>query len=72
MLKKKNLKHCYFKANKANFSLKSKANKEPSEYISKTNIYIKGLNENTTDDDLLNLCSKYETILQTNEPILKS
>lgn len=60
------------KINKANFSLKSKANKEPSEYISKTNIYIKGLNENTTDDDLLNLCSKYETILQTNEPFIKS
>ena len=33
-----------------------------SNSISKTNVYIKGLNENITDNDLFEMCSKYGEI----------
>ncbi|XP_015123715.1 protein alan shepard isoform X4 [Diachasma alloeum] len=35
------------------------------EQLSKTNLYIRGLNQNTTDKDLVNMCSQYGTITST-------
>ncbi|XP_032222947.2 RNA-binding motif, single-stranded-interacting protein 1 isoform X2 [Nematostella vectensis] len=35
------------------------------EKLSKTNLYIRGLKANTTDDDLVRLCHKYGTIIST-------
>ncbi|XP_076327770.1 RNA-binding motif, single-stranded-interacting protein 2-like isoform X3 [Tachypleus tridentatus] len=35
------------------------------EQLSRTNLYIRGLTPNTTDKDLLNLCSPYGTIIST-------
>jgi len=35
------------------------------ENLSKTNLYIRGLTPNTTDQDLLNLCSNYGSIVST-------
>ncbi|XP_011312670.1 protein alan shepard-like [Fopius arisanus] len=35
------------------------------EQLSKTNLYIRGLNQNTTDKDLVNMCSQYGTIIST-------
>ncbi|XP_059472345.1 protein alan shepard isoform X4 [Neocloeon triangulifer] len=36
-----------------------------SEQLSKTNLYIRGLNQNTTDKDLVAMCSQYGTITST-------
>ncbi|XP_014234320.1 protein alan shepard-like isoform X4 [Trichogramma pretiosum] len=36
-----------------------------SEQLSKTNLYIRGLNQNTTDKDLVQMCSQYGTITST-------
>ncbi|XP_050295189.1 protein alan shepard isoform X2 [Anthonomus grandis grandis] len=36
-----------------------------SEQLSKTNLYIRGLNPGTTDKDLVNLCQEYGTIIST-------
>lgn len=36
-----------------------------SEQLSKTNLYIRGLNANTSDKDLYNLCSPYGQIIST-------
>lgn len=36
-----------------------------SHELSKTNLYIKGLTQNTTDRDLFNLCAPYGTIIST-------
>ncbi|KAK0079737.1 hypothetical protein PV326_008574 [Microctonus aethiopoides] len=38
---------------------------QPPEQLSKTNLYIRGLNQNTTDKDLVNMCSQYGTITST-------
>ncbi|XP_063974337.1 protein alan shepard isoform X4 [Diachasmimorpha longicaudata] len=35
------------------------------EQLSKTNLYIRGLSQNTTDKDLVNMCSQYGTITST-------
>ncbi|XP_063233084.1 protein alan shepard isoform X2 [Bacillus rossius redtenbacheri] len=35
------------------------------EQLSKTNLYIRGLNQNTTDKDLVNMCMSYGTIIST-------
>ncbi|XP_066995646.2 protein alan shepard [Anabrus simplex] len=35
------------------------------EQLSKTNLYIRGLNQNTTDKDLVNMCSQFGTIIST-------
>lgn len=35
------------------------------EQLSKTNLYIRGLTQNTTDKDLVNMCSQYGTIIST-------
>ncbi|XP_020907433.1 RNA-binding motif, single-stranded-interacting protein 1 isoform X2 [Exaiptasia diaphana] len=35
------------------------------EKLSKTNLYIRGLKANTTDEDLVRLCHKYGTIIST-------
>ncbi|KAK6620448.1 hypothetical protein RUM44_006849 [Polyplax serrata] len=40
-------------------------NSNSSEQLSKTNLYIRGLNQNTTDKDLVSLCSQYGTIIST-------
>lgn len=32
---------------------------QQAEQLSKTNLYIRGLNQNTTDKDLVNMCSQY-------------
>ena len=32
--------------------------------LSQTNLYIRGLNQNTTDEDLYNLCQGYEIIIE--------
>ena len=39
-------------------------------FTSKTNLYIRGLNENTTDKDLYEMCKKFETIFLYNFPLL--
>ncbi|KAF4518612.1 hypothetical protein B566_EDAN009861 [Ephemera danica] len=36
-----------------------------AEQLSKTNLYIRGLNQNTTDKDLVNMCSQFGTIIST-------
>ncbi|KAG8199818.1 hypothetical protein JTE90_000908 [Oedothorax gibbosus] len=36
-----------------------------NEQLSKTNLYIRGLTQNTTDKDLLNLCAPYGQIIST-------
>uniref|UniRef100_A0A8D8Q3I4 Protein alan shepard n=2 Tax=Cacopsylla melanoneura TaxID=428564 RepID=A0A8D8Q3I4_9HEMI len=36
-----------------------------SEQLSKTNLYIRGLNQDTTDKDLINMCSQYGPIIST-------
>ncbi|KAL1494478.1 hypothetical protein ABEB36_010073 [Hypothenemus hampei] len=36
-----------------------------SEQLSKTNLYIRGLNPTTTDKDLVNMCQQYGTIIST-------
>lgn len=38
---------------------------QQAEQLSKTNLYIRGLNQNTTDKDLVNMCSQYGTITST-------
>ncbi|XP_070169288.1 protein alan shepard isoform X6 [Polyergus mexicanus] len=38
---------------------------QQTEQLSKTNLYIRGLNQNTTDKDLVNMCSQYGTITST-------
>ncbi|XP_065166053.1 protein alan shepard isoform X2 [Atheta coriaria] len=40
-------------------------NAASSEQLSKTNLYIRGLTPNTTDKDLVNMCSQYGTIIST-------
>ena len=51
------------KNKKATISVKqSKEKTNISSSISKTNVYIKGLNENITDNDLFEMCSKYGEI----------
>jgi RNA recognition motif-containing protein len=51
------------KNKKATISVKqSKEKANISSSISKTNVYIKGLNENITDNDLFEMCSKYGEI----------
>ncbi|GBN01165.1 Protein alan shepard, partial [Araneus ventricosus] len=43
----------------------SDASGNPSEQLSKTNLYIRGLTHNTTDKDLYNLCAPYGNIIST-------
>ncbi|XP_015524127.1 protein alan shepard isoform X10 [Neodiprion lecontei] len=38
---------------------------QQTEQLSKTNLYIRGLNQNTTDKDLVNMCAQYGTITST-------
>ncbi|XP_026462488.1 protein alan shepard-like isoform X2 [Ctenocephalides felis] len=38
---------------------------QPQETLSKTNLYIRGLAQNTSDKDLVNLCTQYGTITST-------
>ncbi|XP_025409118.1 protein alan shepard isoform X7 [Sipha flava] len=37
----------------------------PTQQLSKTNLYIRGLNQNTTDKDLVTMCSQYGNIVST-------
>ncbi|CAL1273770.1 unnamed protein product [Larinioides sclopetarius] len=46
-------------------SMGSDASGNPSEQLSKTNLYIRGLTHNTTDKDLYNLCAPYGNIIST-------
>ncbi|XP_045168214.2 RNA-binding motif, single-stranded-interacting protein 2-like isoform X5 [Mercenaria mercenaria] len=48
-----------------NTSQSSGGSQSGSEQLSKTNLYIRGLNPNTTDKDLVNLCSPYGKIIST-------
>lgn len=41
------------------------ASSNSGEQLSKTNLYIRGLSQNTTDKDLVNMCSQYGTIIST-------
>ncbi|XP_022236518.1 RNA-binding motif, single-stranded-interacting protein 1-like isoform X2 [Limulus polyphemus] len=41
------------------------SNSSSGDQLSKTNLYIRGLTQNTTDKDLLNLCAPYGTIIST-------
>ena len=52
------------KNKKATISVKQSKEKTNhiSSSISKTNVYIKGLNENITDNNLFEMCSKYGEI----------
>lgn len=43
----------------------SSGGSQSGEQLSKTNLYIRGLNPNTTDKDLVNLCSPYGKIIST-------
>ncbi|XP_039296583.1 protein alan shepard isoform X2 [Nilaparvata lugens] len=38
---------------------------QQQQQLSKTNLYIRGLNQNTTDKDLVNMCSQYGAITST-------
>lgn len=38
---------------------------QQTEQLSKTNLYIRGLQQNTTDKDLINMCTQYGTIIST-------
>ncbi|XP_021698034.1 protein alan shepard isoform X8 [Aedes aegypti] len=38
---------------------------QQTEQLSKTNLYIRGLQQNTTDKDLINMCAQYGTIIST-------
>ncbi|XP_024942251.1 protein alan shepard isoform X9 [Cephus cinctus] len=38
---------------------------QQTEQLSKTNLYIRGLNQNTTDKDLVNMCAQFGTITST-------
>ncbi|XP_017841998.1 protein alan shepard isoform X10 [Drosophila busckii] len=40
-------------------------NQQGGEQLSKTNLYIRGLQQNTTDKDLVNMCAQYGTIIST-------
>ncbi|KAL0268228.1 UNVERIFIED_CONTAM: hypothetical protein PYX00_010256 [Menopon gallinae] len=40
-------------------------NSNSSDQLSKTNLYIRGLSQNTTDKDLVSLCSQYGNIIST-------
>ncbi|XP_066140358.1 protein alan shepard isoform X2 [Euwallacea fornicatus] len=54
-------------ANAINNSVSSNgsAQSHGSEQLSKTNLYIRGLNPSTTDKDLVNMCQQYGTIIST-------
>ncbi|CAG9773789.1 unnamed protein product [Ceutorhynchus assimilis] len=54
-------------ANAINNSISSNgsAQSHGSEQLSKTNLYIRGLNPGTTDKDLVNMCQQYGTIIST-------
>ncbi|XP_052247906.1 RNA-binding motif, single-stranded-interacting protein 2-like isoform X5 [Dreissena polymorpha] len=43
----------------------SSAGSQSGDQLSKTNLYIRGLNPNTTDKDLVNLCTPYGKIIST-------
>ncbi|KAL4222016.1 RNA-binding motif [Mactra antiquata] len=43
----------------------SSGGSQSGEQLSKTNLYIRGLNPNTTDKDLVNLCTPYGKIIST-------
>ncbi|XP_064547578.1 protein alan shepard isoform X20 [Drosophila montana] len=40
-------------------------NQQGGEQLSKTNLYIRGLQQGTTDKDLINMCAQYGTIIST-------
>ncbi|KAH8365807.1 hypothetical protein KR093_004667 [Drosophila rubida] len=40
-------------------------NQQGGEQLSKTNLYIRGLQQGTTDKDLVNMCAQYGTIIST-------
>ncbi|XP_075237585.1 RNA binding motif single stranded interacting protein alan shepard isoform X2 [Lycorma delicatula] len=40
-------------------------NQQDQQQLSKTNLYIRGLTQNTTDKDLVNMCAQYGTITST-------
>ncbi|XP_060607362.1 RNA-binding motif, single-stranded-interacting protein 3-like isoform X16 [Ruditapes philippinarum] len=48
-----------------NTSQSSGGSQSGAEQLSKTNLYIRGLNPNTTDKDLVNLCTPYGKIIST-------
>jgi len=53
-------------------SNQSRESQSPEEPLSKTNLYIRGLAPNTTDEDLFKLCHRFGKILSTkviNDPI---
>ncbi|XP_019770234.1 protein alan shepard isoform X2 [Dendroctonus ponderosae] len=54
-------------ANAVNNSVSSNgsAQSHGSEQLSKTNLYIRGLNPGTTDKDLVSMCQQYGTIIST-------
>ncbi|XP_063917606.1 protein alan shepard isoform X5 [Zophobas morio] len=51
--------------NMPNNTNSSPNNSSGSEQLSKTNLYIRGLNPGTTDKDLVNMCQQFGTIIST-------
>uniref|UniRef100_A0A1Y1NLU8 Protein alan shepard n=1 Tax=Photinus pyralis TaxID=7054 RepID=A0A1Y1NLU8_PHOPY len=49
----------------SNSNSHSSSQSSSGEQLSKTNLYIRGLNPSTTDKDLVGLCSQYGTIIST-------